>query len=207
MYLSRVEVDSDNRRKIKDLSHLGAYHNWVEQSFPEEIAKGERQRHLWRLDTLNGRNYLLLLSPEKPDLQALEKYGKPGTAITKDYEPFLGRLTEGEQLQFKLTANPAHRGGKNSTHPGNIIPCFAVDEQLRWLREKAEKSGFELLSADVVGHDRPHLRKKTRIALNRTVFEGRLRIIDLDKFRTMLVTGIGREKAFGMGLMTVIPVE
>ena len=73
MYLSRVEIDSDNRQKIKDLSHLGAYHNWVERSFPQEIAKGERERHLWRLDSLNGKNYLLLLSPEKPDLHALER--------------------------------------------------------------------------------------------------------------------------------------
>ena len=80
MYLSRVEIDTDSRQKIKDLSHLGAYHNWVERSFPAEIAEGERQRHLRRLDTLNGRNYLLLLSPEKPDLHALERYGKPGTA-------------------------------------------------------------------------------------------------------------------------------
>jgi CRISPR system Cascade subunit CasE len=39
MYLSRVEIDTDNRQKIKDLSHLGAYHNWVERSFPAEMPK------------------------------------------------------------------------------------------------------------------------------------------------------------------------
>ena len=50
MYLSRVEIDFANRKKIKDLSHLGAYHSWVEESFPWEIAKGCRLRHLWRVD-------------------------------------------------------------------------------------------------------------------------------------------------------------
>ena len=50
MYLSRVEVDFANRKKIKNLSHLGAYHSWVEESFPQEIAAGRRLRHLWRLD-------------------------------------------------------------------------------------------------------------------------------------------------------------
>lgn len=50
MYLSRVEIDTNNRYKIKDLSHLGAYHNWVEQSFPEEIDSSQRNRHLWRID-------------------------------------------------------------------------------------------------------------------------------------------------------------
>lgn len=50
MYLSRVEINVKNHRKLKKLTHLGAYHNWVEQSFPVEIDKGERFRHLWRID-------------------------------------------------------------------------------------------------------------------------------------------------------------
>lgn len=37
MYLSRVEIDQGNRQKLKDLTHLGAYHSWVENSFPEKI--------------------------------------------------------------------------------------------------------------------------------------------------------------------------
>lgn len=37
MYISRVALDSNDRKKLKDLTHLGAYHNWVESSFPEEL--------------------------------------------------------------------------------------------------------------------------------------------------------------------------
>ena len=44
MYLSRVEIDRNNRQKIKDLTHLGAYHNWVEQSFPDELKQELRTR-------------------------------------------------------------------------------------------------------------------------------------------------------------------
>ena len=50
MYLSRVEINFDNHRRIRDLTHLGAYHNWVEQSFPEEIEQHIRNRPLWRID-------------------------------------------------------------------------------------------------------------------------------------------------------------
>lgn len=32
MYLSQVEIDIQNRQKIRELSHLGAFHHWVEQS-------------------------------------------------------------------------------------------------------------------------------------------------------------------------------
>lgn len=66
MFLSRVEKANNNRQQIKSLTHLGAYHDWVEQSFPEEMKQGERLRHLWRLDQIGGREYLLILSQNKP---------------------------------------------------------------------------------------------------------------------------------------------
>lgn len=64
MYLSRVEIDSQNRRKTKDLTHVGAYHNWVEQSFPAEQVESIRSRKLWRIDSIQGKQYLLLVSTQ-----------------------------------------------------------------------------------------------------------------------------------------------
>ena len=72
MYLSRVEIDVNNRIKIKDLSHIGAFHNWVESSFPEEFDIGVRTRKLWRIDRLNNKEYLLIVSETKPSLEHLE---------------------------------------------------------------------------------------------------------------------------------------
>jgi CRISPR system Cascade subunit CasE len=65
MYLSRVEIETNNRQKIKDLSHLGAYHNWVEQSFPAEVANAQRNRHLWRIDILAGKAIFIGLKSRK----------------------------------------------------------------------------------------------------------------------------------------------
>ena len=94
MYLSRVEIDDNNRQKIMDLSHLGAYHNWVENCFPSEIAHHERLRHLWRIDNLQGKRYLLLVSEEKPNLTELQRYGVPETATTIDYQPILNKIED-----------------------------------------------------------------------------------------------------------------
>lgn len=38
MYLSRVQVNTNDHQIFKHLTHLGAYHDWVERSFPREIA-------------------------------------------------------------------------------------------------------------------------------------------------------------------------
>ena len=73
MYLSRVEIDIKNRKKIRNLTHLGAYHDWVERSFPEEIKASYRSRKLWRIDKLDGKLYLLILSECRPDHGCLER--------------------------------------------------------------------------------------------------------------------------------------
>jgi CRISPR system Cascade subunit CasE len=38
-------------------------------------------------------------------------------------------------------------------------------------------------------------------------YEGRLRIDDVDKVRTVLTTGLGKAKAYGCGLMTLAPAQ
>ena len=78
-------------------------HGAVESSFA-----GERARNLWRIDPLQGKLYLLLVSPAKPDLQGLaQQFGVPGqSGETRDYGPLLGRIRTGSVWRFRLTANP-----------------------------------------------------------------------------------------------------
>lgn len=213
MFLSRVEVAINDRRKLKDLTTLGGYHRWIEESFPDEIDQGLRLRHLWRLDPLRGREYLLLVSENAPDLECLAKYGVPGTVESKDYAPFLGRLSAGMQARFRLTANPTYVQPLPDQR-GRVLAHVTVEQQRQWLVAHAEKAGFELLEGaggaaafDIVARDRPILKRKGNVSirLSRVTYEGRLRIADEAQFKEMLVKGLGREKAFGMGLMTVIP--
>lgn len=222
MYLSRVEIDVGNRQKIKDLTHLGAYHNWVEHCFPDEIKAGKRGRHLWRIDPLDGKKYLLLVSEEAPDLQQMESNGVPGTAITKLYDQFLGRLRKNQIMQFRLTANPTYAIKKPGSKQPRIVPHITIDNQRNWLIKRAEKLGFHLVQQvhsnflkskdtwafNIVNRDYQILRKGHRtIRLSQVTFEGLLQIDDLEQFKKTLVNGVGREKAFGMGLMTVIPLN
>ncbi|WP_367342266.1 type I-E CRISPR-associated protein Cas6/Cse3/CasE [Limosilactobacillus sp.] len=209
MYLSRVEIDSNNHQNLKKLSHLGAYHHWVESCFPTEIKLGERQRHLWRIDPLNGRQYLLLLSNEKPALDPFEQFGIKGSAQIKNYQPFLNKLVDEQIMRFRLTANPTYREAAS----GKVFPHITVEQQKSWLLKQSVKSGFKLITGtndeliyDIVSRDWPILYHKRRIRLSRVTFEGILQITNIDQFRKALLTGIGREKAFGMGLLTVIPI-
>jgi CRISPR system Cascade subunit CasE len=58
----------------------------------------------------------------------------------------------------------------------------------------------------VVGSQWFSFRKKTkgeRITMLSVTYEGTLKITDPELFKRALTVGIGREKAYGMGLLTI----
>ena len=217
MYLSRVKIDANNRRKLKELNHLGAYHSWVEDSFPEEREKpkNERTRKLWRVDELRGEYYLIVLSENKPDFEKLEKYGVKNTAESKSYERLLDSIKPGMRARFKIELNTVYSTTKNveKGKRGRVIPV--PHEKLgEFFFDRTEKNGFSVnkneLAITNIGkklfrRKKEGGEKETRVNLVSATFEGILTVTDEERFRETLVMGIGRKKAYGFGLLTIIP--
>ncbi|AXQ78447.1 type I-E CRISPR-associated protein Cas6/Cse3/CasE [Streptococcus chenjunshii] len=212
MYISRVEIDRNNRRKIKDLRNIESYHGWVEQSFPDEIKQEIRTRKLWRIDQLQGKQYLIIVSQEKPNLKQLEKYGVKNSAQTKDYDHFLNSLKEGERMRFRLVLNPViSRTSKDNNHKrGVLMPHVTVKHQMEYLMNRSMKNGFALRDDDFSiverGYEVFNKTHSKSIRLIKAVYEGILIVNDVELFKKVLTEGIGKKKAYGFGLMTVIPV-
>lgn len=210
MYLSRVIIDRDNRRKIRDLTHAGAFHNWVESSFPDEFESQTRSRKLWRIDRIAGIDYLLVVSPQKPDLEKLEQYGVIGSAQTKPYDQFLDKLAEGMVLKFRVVLNPVVSRVKGDVQKrGRVMPHVTVEQQMKFLLDRSTKNGFSLEEGNFVITNREFVpfrkQNEKEIGLSKVTYEGRLAISDIDKFKETLTQGFGKKKAYGFGLLTVIP--
>lgn len=214
MYLSRVEIDIQNRQKIRELSHLGAYHNWVETCFPDEFKHGERSRKLWRIDHLSNRQYLLLVSSQKPDLTCLERYGVPGTASSKNYDNYIRTLRNGMYVRFRATLNPVQSiPSPISTgcvrERGRVVPHVTVAQQMKFFQDRADSNGFQIELDDFRIVERSHLPLKRKgnktIRMSIVSYEGKLKINDVTRFRKALCEGIGRGKSYGCGMLTVIP--
>lgn len=210
MYIARVEIDLNNRQKTRDLTHVGAFHNWVESCFPHEIEAKERTRKLWRIDRIAGRPYLMIVSKTEPDLMALERYGVEQTGETKNYDAFLNSLEEGMKARFRVTLNPVisrSRPGKR----GRVEPIIDVQEQREFLLAQSVKHGFSLEEDEFTIVEQGHeiLRKKghKNQRLIKTTYEGQLTISDLSQFRKAMTEGFGKKKAYGFGLITVIPLR
>ncbi|MBF0716171.1 type I-E CRISPR-associated protein Cas6/Cse3/CasE [Gemelliphila palaticanis] len=206
MYLSRVEINTENRQIMRELNNVGAYHNWVERSFPEEIENGIRTRKLWRVDKLGDKKYLLLLSESKPNIELLEQYGVKQTGATKNYINFINQLKTGDKLKFRLVANPTISKFEGSKVRGKVVPCNSEESQIQYLLKKSVHHGFSLLENEFyILENSSETYKKGKVELKKVTYEGYLTIENIDIFRETLLRGIGRKKAYGFGMLTVLP--
>ena len=211
-YLSRVEIDYKKPKSQIDLKSVGAFHNWVEQSFPEEWENRERSRKLWRVDVLRGKHYLLIVSDSKPDLRRLETYGVAGTASAKNYDKFLNSLVNGMRMHFRVTLNPVVSISDTPdarTSRGRVVPHVTYAQQMNFLLDRAQKLGFSLNENEFTIIERGYslfMKSVKPIRLSKAVYQGVLTISDADVMRKTLVEGIGKKKAYGFGMMTVIPL-
>jgi len=206
MYLSRVKINDTLRNSRSALANPQVMHALVAGCFDNTK---ERQRPLWRIDTLSATTYLLLVSLEKPDLSNLLSQltlDDDQEAIIKEYDQFLSRIGNGDIFRFRLTANPVHslmpKNGKSER--GKIYGQVTVEQQKSWLQKRSEKNGFELIHFDVASRgERNFKRNNETVTLTVATFEGVLKVIDADALRQVLMQGLGRAKAYGCGLMTV----
>lgn len=218
MYLSRIALNERRRDTMAALASPYKIHAAVESSFPPD--ESVKERNLWRIDRLGNNLYLLVLSKQRPDFtHVVEQYGWPRSIQkweTKSYTPLIDQIKIGQKWQFRLRANPVHsvRQGdgvqeKDDAKRGRVYAHVTVRQQEEWLLERANKNGFALTEGSFRVIHREVLRfrqKRRQVTLSMATYEGLLEISDVTLFIGALTKGIGRAKAFGCGLLTIVRV-
>lgn len=206
MYLSRIELNT--RRKDTVLRFLASpqvAHAAVENCFTRPEGE-QKTRTLWRIDELRGKTYLIILSVDTPDFTRLAaEFGYEGdTGEIRDYSKLLASVKVGNVYSFKLEANPT-KGVQDKK-----LALYTQKEQMDWFVRKAESCGFEVDAEQVRVSPVDKLefsRKNTKsdVVIAKVRFDGRLRVTDAEVFVNALTKGIGRARAYGCGLLTVVP--
>ena len=220
MYLSRIAINKQVQKARVALSFPQMMHAAVLSSFPPgEGYANEESRVLWRIDQIDGKPWLYVLSAIKPDFKHLvEQFGWQASGQdweTKDYDVFLDRLENGQKWHFRIHANPVQK------HGNKVLPHVTVSQQKAWLKSRAEKNGFSILQSEVGGENydcfdvvykntlkfRKTTETKTAVSLSVATFEGILVIEDVEIMRKTLCLGIGRAKAYGCGMLTLSSIK
>mgnify|MGYP001233290237 CR=1 FL=1 len=228
MYLSRIRL---NPTRIKTRQLLGSpqiTHALVEGSRPPGAVDGDG-RVLWRIDANGPDIELYVSSPWRPDFTGVvEQAGWPTAATwdTREYGAFLASLQAGQRWSFRVTANPTRVVSRGEGLRGKVVPHRTASHQIEWFGARAGGWGFDIASnslgeAELVlvgrgsrafprrsgqltddGEGRP---RGSRVAITQVTLIGALKVVDPDALRTALISGMGRARGYGCGLMTLAP--
>ncbi len=209
MYLSRIKLNTTLSKTMSAMVSPNLIHGAI-----ESCDKDGRTRKLWRIDSLRGEEYLLVLTENRLDFTPLtEQFGYIGDFESRCYDGFLEKITDGSKWQFRLKANPVIHQKSNDGKRGKILAHITPTHQEEWLRKQSSKYGFALNDGEwLVTASRWYMFKKNRsehskVKILAVTYEGILTVIDAELFRKALVGGIGREKAFGLGMLTVAGIK
>lgn len=216
MFLTRMPLNSRRRGAVHLLGSPQRMHAAVMAAFPDSPVGGGRV--LWRVDRGHEAVVLFVVSPSAPDLtHVAEQAGWPTSAKweTKPYDRFVSGIAAGDCMAFRLRANPVHsvrtRSGQTDT---KVTAHVTATHQEQWLLDRGPSNGFAIVddpdgTPQVLVRDRQlerFRRGDQNVTLSSAVFEGQLVVKDAEAFRAVLTSGLGRAKAYGCGLMTVVPM-
>ncbi|MCK6095593.1 type I-E CRISPR-associated protein Cas6/Cse3/CasE [Micrococcus sp. EYE_162] len=226
--LTRMALNPATRGGRKLLSNRQAMHAAVMSAFSPDAHDDMDGRILWRIDHDGHRHVLYMVSPVQPDLiHVVEQAGWLGQSWDAvSYDHFLGRLARGQRWGFRLTANPVRAVARKDAR-SKVVPHVTPAQQVGWLNERAAGWGFSLATPDGSGnpeesggdhvlvsqrHDDRFGRvdgdvgRRRRVTLRIAQFDGVLEVTDAAVLRGALLSGMGRAKGYGCGLMTLRPV-
>jgi len=211
MYLSRLKLNPSTRKTREMLINPYTLHQAVYRAFPDK-ADGGPGRVLYRIDQSerSGTVSLLVQSEKVPNWNRADYLGE--CLLEKaENKPFSPTVAAGQHLYFRLRANPSVKKQAEGKKNGYRAGLLREEDQINWLCRKANDSGFSLITCHsvpegIVYHEKGQ-QDKANFRHYAVLFEGVLKVVDLDIFIITLRNGIGSAKGFGFGLLSVAPVR
>lgn len=220
MLLHRIHLDPRSREARRDLSDPYQLHATLCRAYCPPETKCPAGEILWRLEPETdsiGHPRVLIQSRSEPNW---DRVGAPGWVasvdppINLDVRLKLESLKTGHRFRYRLRANPC------VTRNGKRLGLLRQEEQEQWIERKGQLHGFAVpvLSSpelpdpqksrvDVRVSQEHMLRGKQHdgngIRVFSVLYDGVLTVVDPDRFRDALRSGIGHGKALGLGLLSV----
>lgn len=202
-YITKLTIDRKKKRIAEKLPHLGAIHSYVEDSLKSSNKNNERSRKLWSLSD----DELIILSECPPDCNKLSEISVIGSIKTTEYNHFLNLVQNGMLAKFSVTLSPIIRSKKNKKHCEKQIT--QKEELISFILKLAEDNGFIINKESIritASDTKPFSFKRKRAFVYWVTYSGILQVTNEEKFKKTLVSGMGRKKAYGCGLLKVIPI-
>ncbi|RMG40944.1 MAG: type I-E CRISPR-associated protein Cas6/Cse3/CasE [Candidatus Dadabacteria bacterium] len=148
-----------------------------------------------------GRKILLLSNREpKPVVD--------GTPLELLSKPVPEKLLDYDRYRFKVVVNPTRRDNNSR----KLVPVRGKEEILNWFVERASNSWGFIVAPDEIQLDDLKVlsfkaKKGQQVTISQAAISGILAVKERDRFKHSFTHGIGRARAFGCGLLQVVPIS
>lgn len=194
IYLTKIRLDVGICRK-RNIQDAYALHRLVYSFFPREKNAG---RFLYAdLGSAAGGRDLLILSGILPELP--EEIASASTELSDRFFQF-------SDFNFKVLLNPVRKDGQT----GKRLPITGQLPLLQWFASHAEKWGFTVDVNTLSVRTLPSvnfIKNGGECRFHRAEFCGTLHVNAPEIFRRYAEHGIGHGKAFGFGLLQLVPIQ
>ena len=195
-----------DRRCLKELKVTDPYslHRVVYSLFDDVRSASEKKSSvssgiLWadQGGDFHGRR-ILFLSDREP---ASQEFGKVA------FKPIRPDFLKHNRYRFKVIINPTRRDNTSR----KLIPVKGRDQISQWFMQCAFNSwGFKVTEGDLQINKMEVMQFKDKsgrlVTLAQTELQGSLTVIDDTQFKHSFCAGIGRGRAFGCGLLQIVPL-
>lgn len=216
MYLSQLILNPRSRQVQQEIANRYELHRTLTGAFKAGLPN---DRILFRAETdlPDGCVRVLVQSQTQPDWSVLEKDRREPYLVqnslpnpqVKEFDP---AFQPGQQLIFRLLANPTARRKQPGESEGKRQGLMLEEDQVEWLKRKLAAVGAALQDFRVTDRGMVHGVQykdgaRHTLSLLAVQFDGILQVIDPSSFVASLVHGIGSGKGFGFGLLSLAPIE
>ena len=111
---------------------------------------------------------------------------------TKEFSP---QFSKGMSLSFDLLANPVR-----TSEEGKRMALLDAESQKEWIVRQGQNFGFAVKTLDIGCYEKMFINRSPVFAVQ---FNGVLQVDDPIKFIVAVTNGIGKAKAYGLGMLMV----
>ena len=206
LYASALHLDRTAVKALK-ITDMYSLHRVVYSLFPDVRSEHEKQSHIQsgivyadHGGDFHGRK-VLMVSDRQP---ATHVDGQYGEVISK---PIADSFLSYSRYRFKVQVNPVRK----EKQTGKRVAVTGRADIAQWFLHRASTSwGFDVdpqtLQIDTIDVQQFNDKEGRKITLGKAHIQGMLTVSDQQQFRNSFKNGIGKGRAFGCGLLQIVPV-
>ncbi|MET7344617.1 type I-E CRISPR-associated protein Cas6/Cse3/CasE [Streptomyces sp. NPDC005547] len=206
--IARIHLNPHSRDVQRDLRDATEMHRTVMRMVPDGLGDSPRSQAglLYRLDETDTTSTLLVQANRLDPTRLPTGYGH---AEIKSLTPMFTALRKGLAVRYRIVLNPAKRErltleakGKR----GRIVPLSGAEAD-QWWRRRAADAGLQIhvLTPTSTPPIRPRGKGSDGMRHSLIRYDGTAAVTDPDALHEAVLTGIGRGKPYGAGLLSLAP--